>query len=160
MERIAVIDFETTGITPSSHCRATEIAVVILERGQIVDRYQSLMNAGVRVPGFIEQLTGISNAMLRSAPPAERVMNEVNEFVGTTPLLAHNAAFDQKFWDFELGLIRRTRLQKLRLLAAIGPPPDAGCAQPQTWHPQQLRPTAPTPARLTGPWPMRKWPPT
>lgn len=112
MERIAVIDFETTGISPGTHCRATEIAVVMLENGRIVDRYQSLMNAGVRVPGFIEQLTGISNAMLRSAPPAERVMNEVNEFVGTTPLLAHNAAFDQKFWDFELGLIRRTRLQK------------------------------------------------
>ena len=36
--------------------------MVILERGQIVDRYQSLMNAGVRVPAFIEQLTGISNA--------------------------------------------------------------------------------------------------
>ncbi|WP_457969302.1 3'-5' exonuclease [Pseudomonas sp. R4-84] len=111
MERIAVIDFETTGITPSSSCRATEIAVVILERGRIVDRYQSLMNAGVRVPAFIEQLTGISNAMLRSAPPAEKVMNEVNEFVGITPLLAHNAAFDQKFWDFELGRIKRTRLQ-------------------------------------------------
>ncbi|WP_445571288.1 3'-5' exonuclease [Pseudomonas sp. E102] len=111
MERIAVIDFETTGITPSSSCRATEIAVVILERGRIVDRYQSLMNAGVHVPAFIEQLTGISNAMLRSAPPAEKVMNEVNEFVGITPLLAHNAAFDQKFWDFELGRIKRTRLQ-------------------------------------------------
>ncbi|MGC5701853.1 3'-5' exonuclease [Pseudomonas sp. NFXW11] len=111
MERIAVIDFETTGITPSSSCRATEIAVVILERGRIVERYQSLMNAGVRVPAFIEQLTGISNAMLRSAPSAEQVMNEVNDFVGTTPLLAHNAAFDQKFWDFELGRIKRTRLQ-------------------------------------------------
>lgn len=111
MERIAVIDFETTGITPSSGCRATEIAVVMLEQGRIVDRYQSLMNAGVRVPAFIEQLTGISNAMLRSAPSAEKVMNEVNEFVGTTPLLAHNAAFDQKFWDFELGRIKRTRLQ-------------------------------------------------
>ena len=111
MERIAVIDFETTGISPSSSCRATEIAVVILEQGRIVERYQSLMNAGVRVPAFIEQLTGISNAMLRSAPPAEQVMNEVNEFVGITPLLAHNAAFDQKFWDFELGRITRTRLQ-------------------------------------------------
>ncbi|MNZ45215.1 MULTISPECIES: PolC-type DNA polymerase III [unclassified Pseudomonas] len=111
MERIAVIDFETTGITPSSSCRATEIAVVILEQGRIVERYQSLMNAGVRVPAFIEQLTGISNAMLRTAPSAEQVMNEVNEFVGTTPLLAHNAAFDQKFWDFELGRIKRTRLQ-------------------------------------------------
>ena len=111
MERIAVIDFETTGISPSSSCRATEIAVVILEQGRIVERYQSLMNAGVRVPGFIEQLTGISNAMLRTAPSAEQVMNEVNEFVGITPLLAHNAAFDQKFWDFEMGRIKRTRLQ-------------------------------------------------
>jgi len=111
LERIAVIDFETTGISPSSSCRATEIAVVILEQGRIVERYQSLMNAGVRVPGFIEQLTGISNAMLRTAPSAQQVMNEVNEFVGTTPLLAHNAAFDQKFWDFEMGLIKRTRLQ-------------------------------------------------
>ena len=111
MERIAVIDFETTGLSPSSTCRATEIAVVILEQGRIVERYQSLMNTGVRVPGFIEQLTGISNAMLRTAPPAERVMEEVNEFVGCTPLLAHNASFDQKFWDFELGRIKRTRLQ-------------------------------------------------
>ena len=111
MERIAVIDFETTGLSPSSSCRATEIAVVILEQGRIVERYQSLMNTGVRVPGFIEQLTGISNAMLSSAPPAERVMNEVNEFVGITPLVAHNAAFDQKFWDFEMGRIKRTRLQ-------------------------------------------------
>ena len=111
MERIAVIDFETTGISPNMGCRATEIAVVMLENGRIVERYQSLMNAGVRVPAFIEQLTGISNAMLRTAPPAERVMEEVNEFVGCTPLLAHNASFDQKFWDFELGRIKRTRLQ-------------------------------------------------
>ena len=111
MERIAVIDFETTGLAPNSNCRATEIAVVMLENGRIVERYQSLMNAGVRVPAFIEQLTGISNAMLRSAPSAERVMEEVNEFVGCTPLLAHNASFDQKFWDFELGRIKRTRLQ-------------------------------------------------
>lgn len=111
MERIAVIDFETTGLSPNSSCRATEIAVVMLENGCIVERYQSLMNTGVRVPAFIEQLTGISNAMLRTAPPAEKVMNEVNEFVGCTPLVAHNASFDQKFWDFELGRIKRTRLQ-------------------------------------------------
>lgn len=111
MERIAVIDFETTGLSPNSNCRATEIAVVMLENGRIVERYQSLMNAGVRVPAFIEQLTGISNAMLRTAPSAEQVMNEVNEFVGCTPLVAHNASFDQKFWDFELGRIKRTRLQ-------------------------------------------------
>ena len=111
MERIAVIDFETTGISPGTGCRATEVAVVMLERGQIVERYQSLMNAGVSVPAFVSGLTGITTAMVRKAPPGEQVMNEVAEFVGATPLLAHNAAFDQKFWDFELSRIGRSRSQ-------------------------------------------------
>jgi DNA polymerase-3 subunit epsilon len=111
LERIAVIDFETTGISPNMGCRATEIAVVMLERGQIVGRYQSLMNAGLPVPGFVASLTGITTAMVRKAPPAAEVMAEVAEFVGSTPLLAHNASFDQKFWDHELSLLRRERVQ-------------------------------------------------
>ena len=159
MERIAVIDFETTGIYPEQPLPRHGNRRGDPGAGQIVDRYQSLMNAGVRVPGFIEPLTGISNAMLRSAPPAERVMNEVNEFVGMTPLVAHNAAFDQKFWDFELGLIRRTRVQKFacslllarRLMPAA---PNHKLGTLTTYA------NCPTPARLTGPWPMRKWPPT
>jgi DNA polymerase III subunit epsilon len=111
VERIAVIDFETTGMSPGQNCRATEIAVVIVEDGRIVERYQNLMNSGAYVPPFIESLTGISNAMLRSAPPAAQVMAEVAEFVGRTPLVAHNASFDQKFWDAELALINRQRTQ-------------------------------------------------
>ena len=58
MSAIAIIDFETTGISPKMGDRATEVAVVMLENGQVVDRYQSLMNAGVRVNSFITQLTG------------------------------------------------------------------------------------------------------
>ena len=111
MEPIAVIDFETTGMSPGHTCRATEIAAVIVEDGRIVARYQNLMNSGAYVPPFIESLTGISNAMLRKAPPAAEVMAEVAEFVGRTPLVAHNASFDQKFWDAELGLIQRQRVQ-------------------------------------------------
>ncbi|HLA31325.1 MAG TPA: exonuclease domain-containing protein, partial [Pseudomonas sp.] len=65
-DSIAVLDFETTGLSPAQQARATEIGVVIVEGGQIVARYQSLMNSGTRVPPFIEQLTGISNAMLRT----------------------------------------------------------------------------------------------
>jgi DNA polymerase-3 subunit epsilon len=110
-DSIAVLDFETTGMSPAQHARATEIGVVIVEGGQIVARYQSLMNSGAWVPPFIEQLTGISNAMLRTAPPAAQVMAEVADFVGERPLLAHNASFDQKFWDAELALIRRQRVQ-------------------------------------------------
>ncbi|MGY8829793.1 MAG: 3'-5' exonuclease [Pseudomonadales bacterium] len=110
-DSIAVLDFETTGMSPAQQARATEIGVVIVEDGRIVARYQSLMNSGAWVPPFIEQLTGISNAMLRTAPPAAQVMQEVAEFVGNRPLLAHNASFDQKFWDAELALIRRQRVQ-------------------------------------------------
>ncbi|MDH4556661.1 3'-5' exonuclease [Pseudomonas sp. BN417] len=111
MDPIAVIDFETTGITPGNDCRATEIGVVILDGGRIVDRYQSLMNAGIPVPPFIQNLTGISTAMLREAPPVAQVMKEAADFIGDLPLLAHNASFDQKFWDFELARIGRTRRQ-------------------------------------------------
>lgn len=112
LDRIAVIDFETTGMSPAQNARPTEIGVAIIENGQIVERYQSLMNAGAWIPPFIEQLTGISNAMVRSAPPVAQVMGEVADFVGSTPLLAHNAAFDSKFWDAELALLRRRRSQE------------------------------------------------
>jgi DNA polymerase III subunit epsilon len=102
MTSIAVIDFETTGISPNMGDRATEVAIVMLEGGQVVDRYQSLMNAGVRVNSFITQLTGITNEMVQAAPPAEQVMREAARFVGGRPMVAHNAAFDRKFWQAEL----------------------------------------------------------
>ncbi len=102
MSRIAVIDFETTGISPTMGDRATEVAIVITEQGRVVDRYQSLMNAGVRIPSFITQLTGITNAMIETAPPADTVMREAARFVGEVPMVAHNAAFDRRFWTAEL----------------------------------------------------------
>jgi len=101
-ETIAVIDFETTGLSPAAGARATEIAAVLVRDGQIVGHYASLMRSGAWVPPFIEQLTGISNAMLERAPPAGQVMREVTAFVGACPLVAHNAAFDRSFWCAEL----------------------------------------------------------
>lgn len=111
-EVVAVIDFETTGLSPAQGDRATEIAAVILQDGKVVDRYQSLMNAGVPIPSYIQELTGISNAMIRSAPPVAKVMHEIADFVGDYPLVAHNASFDCKFWDAELARINRSRRQE------------------------------------------------
>jgi DNA polymerase-3 subunit epsilon len=129
METIAVIDFETTGLSPDQGARATEIAVVLVREGQVLDRYQSLMNAGVRIPAFIQDLTGISNTMVRQAPPAAQVMAEAAAFVGGCPLVAHNASFDQKFWDAELeriGLGRaRTQDFACSMLVARRLLPDA-----------------------------------
>jgi DNA polymerase-3 subunit epsilon len=102
VKRIGVIDFETTGLSPAQGDRATEIAIVVLEGSQVVDRFQSLMNAGVRISPFIEDYTGISNDMIRCAPPAGQVMAEAARFVQGMPLVAHNASFDQRFWAAEL----------------------------------------------------------
>jgi DNA polymerase III subunit epsilon len=107
LEPVVVIDFETTGLSPDMGDRATEIAAVLVRDGRIVDQYQSLMNAGRRIPAFIAHLTGITDAMVRAAPPANRVMAEVADFVGGYPLVAHNASFDRKFWDAELARIGR-----------------------------------------------------
>jgi DNA polymerase-3 subunit epsilon len=104
MTRIAVIDFETTGISPALGDRATEVAIVLLEHGQVVDRFQSLMNAGVYIPSFITQLTGITNLMVATAPRAERVMADAARFVGNAPMVAHNASFDRRYWQAELAL--------------------------------------------------------
>ena len=112
METLAVIDFETTGMSPDDGSRATEIAVILLREGQIVDRYQSLMNAKAPIPNFIVQLTGITHAMIRRAPPAGEVMRQAAEFIGDCPLIAHNAAFDRKFFDAELARIDQSRRQE------------------------------------------------
>lgn len=85
---------------------------MLVSDGKIHDRYQSLMHAGVHIPYMIEELTGISNAMLSDAPKVSQVMGEVADFVGRHPLVAHNAAFDKKFWDAELKRIKLKRQQE------------------------------------------------
>jgi DNA polymerase III subunit epsilon len=105
--RVAVIDFETTGLSPGMGDRATEIAVVLLEGDRVVDRFQSLMNAGVRISGFIEAYTGISNEMVAAAPTAATVMGEASRFVAGRPMVAHNASFDRRFWMAEMQRIDR-----------------------------------------------------
>ncbi len=102
MERVAVLDFETTGLSPDLGDRPTEIAIALVEGGRIVDRFQSLMNPGRRIPAFITDLTGITNAMVATAPPVGQVMRDAARFIGTLPVVAHNASFDRKFWQAEL----------------------------------------------------------
>ena len=111
MSCIAVIDFETTGLSPAMGDRATEVAIVLVENGNVVDRFQSLMNAGLHIPAFITSLTGISNAMVATAPDAATVMLNASRFVGNAPMVAHNASFDRKFWQAELARAGATAAQ-------------------------------------------------
>ena len=105
-DTVIVLDFETTGLSPDHGDRAIEIGAVRIEGGAIVERFQRLMNPGRRINAFIEEYTGITNAMLREAPPVAEAMAEFRDFVADADLVAHNASFDQRFLSAEL-----TRLQ-------------------------------------------------
>ncbi|WP_432470914.1 3'-5' exonuclease [Amphritea sp. HPY] len=101
-DTVIVLDFETTGLSPDQGDRAIEIGAVIIEQGRITDSFQRLMNPGRRVSSFIEQYTGISNAMLQDAQDCSSVMAEFAEFIDGYNLVAHNASFDRRFLDAEL----------------------------------------------------------
>ncbi len=108
-ETIIVLDFETSGMSPDAGDRAIEIGAVKICRGQITERFQSLMNPGMRINRFIENYTGITNQMLQEAPGIGEVMSEFAQFIGHTPLVAHNASFDCRFLNAEFDRIGRER---------------------------------------------------
>ena len=104
---VIIFDFETTGLSPNQGDRAIEIGAVKLLNGVVVDTFQELMNPGFNVSSFIENYTGISNAMLYSAPSCAEVMNRFADFIGDDNLVAHNASFDKRFLEAEFALINR-----------------------------------------------------
>jgi DNA polymerase-3 subunit epsilon len=104
---IVVLDFETTGLAPEEGDRITEVALLRVEYGRITDRFASLVNCRVRVPRHITAYTGITQAMVDAAPPAEEVMPKIKAFIGESAVVSHNAMLDQRFFQ---GECRRLRL--------------------------------------------------
>lgn len=98
---IVMLDFETTGLSPAMGDRITEVAALRIVAGRVTERYVSLVNCNTRIPSFITQLTGISQAMVDAAPPVEQVVPELLDFIGGDTLSAHNASFDEKFLKAE-----------------------------------------------------------
>lgn len=105
---IVMLDFETTGMSPDYGERITEVAALRICEGHIKERFVSLVNCGVRIPPFITDLTGITQAMVDRAPAAETVVPALLDFIGDDVLAAHNASFDEKFLRAEAGIAGRT----------------------------------------------------
>jgi DNA polymerase-3 subunit epsilon len=91
-----LLDLETTGGNPV-HDRITEIAAVRIEGGLEVARWSTLVNPGITISPFIQNLTGISNAMVADAPPFGEVAQRLREIIKDAVLVAHNVRFDHGF---------------------------------------------------------------
>lgn len=99
-----VFDLETTG-AKTPECRVTEIGAYRVKKGSITEEFQTLINPETYIPPFITGLTGISNEMVRRAPKFREVASDFLDFIGDAVLVAHNAHFDMRFLNFEIGKI-------------------------------------------------------
>lgn len=93
---IACVDVETTGTSPQ-HDRITEIGVVEMDPDGSVREWSTLVNPQTLIPPFIEQLTGISNAMVEAAPTFAQVASELRQRLSGRLFVAHNVRFDYAF---------------------------------------------------------------
>lgn len=91
-----VIDVETTGQS-AQFGRITEIGMVKVVDGEIIDEYSTLINPEQFIPPFITEMTGISNAMVAQAPKFSEVKGRIQSFLSDGVFVAHNANFDYGF---------------------------------------------------------------
>ncbi len=91
-----IVDVETTGGSPYWN-RVIEIGILRVERGEIVAKYQTLLNPERELPEFITKLTGITDSDLITAPKFEDVKDEILELFEDSIFVAHNVGFDYEF---------------------------------------------------------------
>lgn len=114
----AVIDFETTGLSPSTHDRIVEVAVVHVDRnGTVTGAWETLVNPGRDVgPTHIH---GITASSILEAPTFEQIAPRLVELLSGRVIVAHNASFDTRFLLAELGRLQYTPTADLPSLCTM-----------------------------------------
>ena len=120
MSRAVLFDTETTGLDPLNGDRIIEIALVELVRdlptGQ---RLHLLIDPERDIPEEATRVHGMTRADLRGKPRFAEVADQILAFIGTDPLVAHNAPFDFGFMDAEFGRLRHPPLARDRMICTL-----------------------------------------
>ncbi|MBT2639075.1 MULTISPECIES: ATP-dependent DNA helicase DinG [unclassified Bacillus (in: firmicutes)] len=101
-QKFVVVDLETTGNSPKKGDRIIQFGAVIIEDGKITGRFSSLVNPLQEIPAFIEELTGISDSMVKDAPLFEEIAPQISDMLEDAYFVAHNVLFDLSFLQDEL----------------------------------------------------------
>ncbi|WP_339062770.1 exonuclease domain-containing protein [Tepidibacillus marianensis] len=101
MKRFIVIDLETTGNQPSKDT-ITEVGAVLIENFEVKKVYCSFVYTNQEIPEYIQQLTGITNDMLKNAPMIDEVITELLPLMENSVFVAHHAPFDLGFIQHSL----------------------------------------------------------
>ena len=119
-----VFDLETTGISFRTE-KITEIGIMKIKNGEVIDEFSSFVNPQKPIPMRVQEITHITDDMVKDAPTIEEILPKVLEFFGDSVLVAHNADFDTGFLRYnceKLGLpFNNTYLDTLRLAKDLFP---------------------------------------
>jgi DNA polymerase-3 subunit epsilon len=124
---IAFVDLETTGTTASGD-RITEVGIVRVDDALAVSEWSSLVNPERSIPPAIQALTGITNAMVASAPTFGQIAEQVDARIAGCVFVAHNARFDYGFLKHEFARLGRAFTAKVLCTVRLSRRlyPDAG----------------------------------
>lgn len=113
--REIVLDTETTGLEPSQGHRIIEIGCLELHnRTPTGARYHAYVNPERDVPEESQRITNLSTAFLLDKPVFADVADGFLEFIGDSALVIHNAEFDLKFLNAELGRLNKPKIATSR----------------------------------------------
>ena len=115
-----VFDTETTGFNAAGGDQMIEIGAVKIENGNIIDRFDELIDPGRHIPDKITELTCITDEMVKGKESEEEVTKKFLAWAGDLPMVAHNAKFDISFIEmsmkkYNLGKFTNTVIDTLEL---------------------------------------------
>lgn len=90
------VDVETTGLSPLAN-ELIEISAIKYKGIEKIDTFSTLIKPKSRIPYYITNITGITNEMVVNSPIVEEIMPKLVNFIGESPIVAHNANFDYSF---------------------------------------------------------------
>ena len=99
--KLIVIDLETTGLYPEKGDTIIEIGAVPIQNDTVLmeERFETFVDPNIPIPPHITRITGITDDMVRGAPPLDESLIRFLSYIGDCPLVAHNAPFDIGFLE-------------------------------------------------------------
>ena len=118
--REIILDTETTGLDPAGGDRIVEIAAIETIHGVMTDKkFHVYVDPEREIPDSAFRVHGISNEFIQGKPKFAEIAEEFLTFIGSDTLVAHNAEFDMRFLNAELGRLGRPLLSMDRVVDTL-----------------------------------------
>lgn len=120
MATYVILDLETSGLDAKTD-HIIEFAAILLENGEIIDEYETLLCPPAPIPPEVTDLTGITEEMVANAPSLFTVRAKIRKIIGSHPIVGHNVSFDLAFLHQENIATHNEPIDTLTIASVLHP---------------------------------------